>query len=103
MSQKFQKKQEDFVCEHCGKDVKGNGFTNHCPQCLWSKHVDTHPGDRAAGCGGMMEPINVIHETKEYHLIHKCLKCGHEKKNKVSPEDDFEKVVAISKKLAGKS
>lgn len=31
---------EDFICENCGTEVKGNGYTNHCPKCLWSKHVD---------------------------------------------------------------
>ena len=51
---KFIKVKEDFVCEHCGAEVKGDGYTNHCPKCLWSKHVDVHPGDRAAECGGMM-------------------------------------------------
>ncbi len=100
MSLTFKKNIEDFVCEHCGKAVKGNGFTNHCPACLWSKHVDVHPGDREAACGGLMEPMDVIHETQEYYIVHVCTKCGHRKKNKVSPEDDFDKVVEIAKKKA---
>jgi Zn finger protein HypA/HybF involved in hydrogenase expression len=48
----FKRTIEDFTCEHCGEQVTGNGFTNHCPQCLWSKHVDIDPGDRLALCGG---------------------------------------------------
>jgi hypothetical protein len=59
MSTVFKKTKEDFVCEHCGKPVVGNGYTNHCPECLWSKHVDVNPGDRAATCLGLMEPVGV--------------------------------------------
>ena len=33
----FTKKIEDFTCDHCGYNVKGKGYTNHCPKCLWSK------------------------------------------------------------------
>ncbi|MFN2146641.1 MAG: RNHCP domain-containing protein, partial [Anaerolineales bacterium] len=36
---KFQRRIEYFICEHCGAEVSGVGFTNHCPVCLWSKHV----------------------------------------------------------------
>lgn len=42
----FTKTVEDFICAHCGTHVRGNGYTNHCPECLWSKHVDNNPGDR---------------------------------------------------------
>ena len=52
----FQRRIENFVCEHCGEKVIGDGYTNHCPKCLWSKHVDVNPGDRMAHCGGMMKP-----------------------------------------------
>ncbi|MFA5023297.1 MAG: RNHCP domain-containing protein, partial [Candidatus Paceibacterota bacterium] len=34
MSQNFKRQIEDFVCEHCGEKVVGNGYTNHCPRCL---------------------------------------------------------------------
>ena len=56
---KFQRKKEDFICENCNKKVKGDGYTNHCPACLWSKHVDINPGDRLAECKGMMKPIGL--------------------------------------------
>jgi rubrerythrin len=102
MSKKFQKKVEDFTCEHCGKEVKGNGFTNHCPYCLWSKHVDINPGDRLATCGGMMKPIMVEMEKQEYILTHQCEKCGYTKRNKLSPDDDFDEVTNIANRR-GKS
>jgi len=43
---KFQKRIENFTCEKCGLFVKGTGYTDHCPNCLWSKHMDINPGDR---------------------------------------------------------
>ncbi len=83
----FKRTREDFVCEVCGAVVHGNGYTNHCPRCLASKHVDVNPGDRAATCHGVMEPIAFeIRHGKEY-VIQKCVKCGHERANKILPED----------------
>ena len=89
MAQNFIKNKEDFTCEHCGGTVKGNGYTNHCPKCLWSKHVDTVPGDRTADCGGLMEPVSLEQAGGEFVLTYKCLKCGHQKPNKTAPEDDI--------------
>ena len=93
---KFQRKIEDFVCEKCSTKVKGNGYTNHCPSCLWSKHVDVNPGDRVADCSGLMEPINVEIEKDEYIIIHQCKKCGHEKRNKSVSKDNFDEILRIS-------
>ncbi|MFA5319276.1 MAG: RNHCP domain-containing protein, partial [Candidatus Paceibacterota bacterium] len=76
MTQNFKRKIEDFVCENCGARVPGNGFTNHCPKCLWSKHVDINPGDRAESCGGLMEPIGMALEKGKYVITQKCLACG---------------------------
>lgn len=96
MTKKFQRKIEDFVCENCGQEVKGSGYTNHCPHCLWSKHVDINPGDRAADCGGLMESIDTELKKGQYILIHKCVKCGHIQKNKVCADDDFKKIIELS-------
>lgn len=92
---KFTRKIEDFVCEHCGQEVKGNGYTNHCPNCLWSKHVDVNPGDRAADCGGLMRPVSFEVQGQDYYLVHRCQECGHEKKNKLSQDDDLDKVIGL--------
>lgn len=97
MSQKFQVKKEDFVCENCGFAVVGNGFTNHCPKCLWSKHVDKHPGDRAEGCGGLMRPVGVEGTQAGYSILYRCEKCGLQNKNKVAENDDFDAVLRIAK------
>jgi len=96
---RFQKKIEDFTCENCGFIMKGTGYTNHCSKCLWSKHVDINPGDRAEACGGMMKPIKVVFEKGEYMITHKCIKCGFERRKKVEREDNFDKVVEIVKNV----
>ncbi len=98
MSLKFKKTKEDFVCEHCGNKVSGTGFTNHCPKCLWSKHVDIFPGDRLEACRGMMEPVSVERKGDSYILAQKCVTCGKEARIKVSQNDDFDEVVKIAKK-----
>ncbi len=97
-TRKFQRTIEDFVCENCGTEVKGSGYTNHCPKCLWSKHVDVNPGDRMSQCGGMMEPISVETKGGNYIIIHRCSRCSYEKRNKASEEDNFNAIL----KLAGR-
>ena len=55
-----------FVCRHCGREVlplTGGSYRNHCPFCLYSLHVDIIPGDRASECGGLMEPVGIIHNS----------------------------------------
>jgi rubrerythrin len=92
----FIRKKEDFVCENCGALVKGTGYTNHCPNCLFSKHVDEEiPGDRKSICKALMEPIGVEQKNGEYILIHKCLKCGKIMKNKTEENDNFEKILKL--------
>jgi hypothetical protein len=85
----FTRRVEDFFCEKCGAQVRGDGYTNHCPRCLWSKHVDMDPGDRKEECDGMMEPTACEREGDEWILTHTCITCGHEKRNKMHPNDNF--------------
>ncbi len=93
----FKRTVEDFVCEHCGVHVKGNGYTNHCHRCLWSKHVDVSPGDRAATCGGMMEPVGLEGSTPDYRIIQRCVRCGAKFRVTISPDDDPEAVIALAR------
>jgi hypothetical protein len=97
MSKKFIKKKEDFVCERCGREVFGDGFTNHCPICLFSKHVDIFPGDRKCNCEGLMAPTRVHQDHGEYIITHRCLSCGEEKTNKKQKDDDFETLLSVVK------
>lgn len=98
MSISFQRKKEDFVCEKCGFFTKGNGYTNHCPKCLWSKHVDVYPGDRKALCKGSMEPIRVEYKENDSLVVHKCISCGFERVNRINEDDDFEAFLNIINK-----
>lgn len=93
----FQRTRENFVCEHCGAEVIGNGYTNHCPECLYSKHVDICPGDRAEECGGLMEPVDLELKDGKYIVVHRCQKCGFIRRNKICDDDNFEAVLALSR------
>lgn len=88
MSRKFQRKIEDFVCENCGTYVKGDGYTNHCPNCLWFKHIDNNPGDRENGCKGMMKPESAYYKNSQWYLVHICQKCGEERLIKIGKKDN---------------
>jgi len=93
---KFQRRKENFICEECGTFVKGNGYTDHCPVCLWSKHVDINPGDRKNKCGGLMEPIGLEIKNGEYIICYRCIKCGYEHRVKASSNDNFEMLIKLS-------
>ncbi|WP_083443568.1 RNHCP domain-containing protein [Ornithinibacillus contaminans] len=77
-----------FICENCSLEVlplTNGSYRNHCPHCLYSKHLDDKPGDRSSTCGGMMMPIDISYNAKKgYQIVHQCLKCKAEKKNKVA-------------------
>ena len=86
----FTKRDEEFVCENCGKKVLKLGYTSrdHCPHCLYSKHVDNMPGDREAECRGLLKPVQVELDSKKgYVIIYKCEKCGAIRKNKAAVDD----------------
>lgn len=96
----FIRRIEDFTCAHCGAHVTGTGYTNHCPKCLWSKHVDNDPGDRAAVCGGMMQPVALEGSTPQYRIVHRCAKCGVLARVRTAPEDDAEAIIVLSRSRA---
>ncbi len=95
-TKKFQKKKEDFICQNCGYKTQGNGYTNHCPECLWSKHVDINPGDRLETCKGLMKPISINLKQGDYHILHQCIKCGFERYNKTNEKDNTNKIIELS-------
>ncbi|MBP9999301.1 MAG: RNHCP domain-containing protein [Proteobacteria bacterium] len=92
----FIKRIEDFNCAHCGAVVHGNGYTNHCPKCLWSRHVDNNPGDRQSDCGGMMAPVCVEQSAGHFVITHKCEKCGKTIRQKASDSDDMDTIIALA-------
>ena len=53
-----------------GGKPAGTQHRNHCPNCLTSLHLDNEPGDRAADCGGQMEPVAVwVRKGGEWAII----------------------------------
>lgn len=96
----FIKKVEHFVCETCGTKVKGTGYTDHCPNCLTSKHVDINPGDRESDCGGLMEPIGLIKKRGKFQIKYRCRKCGYERFNQTAPEDNPDKIAQLAQNPA---
>jgi hypothetical protein len=103
MGANFKRKIENFTCENCGAKVEGNGYTNHCPVCLYSKHVDVNPGDRAEICGGMTEPVGLRLEKGKYIIRHKCVKCEAERNNHAAENDSTDAFVKLSESLAKKT
>lgn len=90
---------ESFVCENCGKIVEPLGYScrNHCPSCLYSKHVDINPGDRAEECHGLLEPIGIeMNSKKGYVIVYKCKKCGAIRKNIAARDDDMKLIIKLS-------
>jgi len=94
----FTRTIEDFVCAHCVASVKGDGYTNHCPQCLWSRDVDVNPGDRANECGGMMKPIATEVSGDGYIITHECEKCGKVRRVRASDNDNVDEIIKLSQK-----
>ena len=89
---RFTKIDESFVCENCGFQVvpsSEGSCRNHCPQCLFSKHLDVNPGDRLAMCNGSMKPVDVEQKSGVYRILHKCIRCGFSRWNKSASEDDL--------------
>jgi ribosomal protein L37AE/L43A len=72
----FIRRREDFTCDHCGYNVAGDGYTDHCPNCLYGKHVDKDiPGDRKSSCKGLLLPIGIKIKNKKTQIGYKCQKC----------------------------
>lgn len=83
-------KNGGFSCSHCGGWVETSGsigtqHRNHCPSCLWSKHLDQGmPGDRESSCGSGMEPVGLVFKKEklnkygpqrrgEIMVVHHCM------------------------------
>ena len=95
---KFNMIDEQFICEYCGNKVEKLNYTarDHCPQCLYSKHVDINPGDRNNTCHGLLEPIGIEKFKNTYKIIYKCLKCKETHKNIMANDDNFTKIIELS-------
>lgn len=103
-------RNDTFRCRHCklivGPIHSGGHQRNHCPHCLWSRHVDDRtPGDRASACGGSMAPVGTFTRPKgESVIVHRCQSCGFERHNRIAGDDAFDLVAGlprVSPRVAG--
>lgn len=97
---------DSFTCAVCGRltipEGAGSSHRNHCPHCLSSLHVDVAPGDRASGCGGVMEPVAVwVRRGGEWALIHRCRRCGTLSSNRIAADDNPLKLMSIALRPLG--
>lgn len=81
--------------------LTNGGYRNHCPVCLYSKHVDVMPGDRASACGGLMPPVRLEHRSgKGLVVVHRCRRCGLERPNRVATDtaqpDDLDTLARLA-------
>lgn len=107
----------NFRCLHCKEWVSsfgpiGTAHRNHCPYCLWSKHVDLDvPGDRKATCLGAMEPIGLTFKEEgpdkygnkrqgEVMIIHRCTNVdGKININRIAADDDPQEILEVFEKF----
>ena len=99
----FDTQEKPFKCQFCGRTVSplgaGTRHRNHCPYCLCSKHLDIEPGDRAADCGGTMEPVAVwVRKGGEWAIIHRCRVCGALSSNRIAADDNQLKLISLAVK-----
>jgi len=99
---------DGFRCLSCGNYVlrdplfSGVINRNHCPYCLWSRHLDwKKPGDRMSPCKGKMQPVGLAQKQKrnkyssqigEMMLIHICEDCGQVSTNRIAADDRDEEI-----------
>ena len=98
--------RESFKCVHCrafiGPTISGGKHRNHCPLCLYSRHVDgSRPGDRASDCGAKMAPVaRFTRPNGEPMVVHRCLGCGFERNNRLAADDNmvlFEELPTVAR------
>ena len=104
--------QSQFRCIQCGqvvstsRECSGVNNRNHCPVCLWSRHVDQlKAGDRRSVCRSRMEPVGLTlkHTLKRYGeekqgelmLVHRCTGCGKFSINRVAADDNAARIYQL--------
>ena len=102
----------DFKCRHCGcyvstaRPLAGVGNRNHCPYCLWSRHLDLfEAGDRLAACKAPMRPVGLTLKNSrnkyaraasgELMLVHLCTDCSRLSINRIAADDHPEAIMEV--------
>lgn len=95
---------DGFTCIHCKRPVSGSAWgtqhRNHCPACLFSRHVDEQVGDRQSPCRREMTPIGIEVRTRqhsgEWSIIHRCAGCGVIRVNRIAGDDSERSLLALA-------
>lgn len=104
--------EEVFLCSNCGRLIPvlkliGTENRNHCPFCLWSKHLDLRKaGDRKSNCKAGMKPIALTFKQEgkdkwgklkqgELMIIHKCTRCGKISINRIAEDDNPYEILKV--------
>jgi DNA-directed RNA polymerase subunit RPC12/RpoP len=115
-----EKRENGFKCSHCSGSVPfsefiGTEHRNHCPFCLWSKHVDLEKsGDRKSKCQAAMSAVGLTFKKEgrdkygqarqgEIMIIHRCTRCGKVSINRIAGDDNAQAILDLfeeSKKLS---
>ncbi len=94
-------RQASFRCLTCHAIISntsiGTKHRNHCPLCLWSKHLDLKtPGDRRSSCGARMKPVGLtLKKDGELMIVHLCLNCGKISCNRIAGDDNSYSIVQL--------
>jgi len=103
--------ESSFKCAHCqgwvgaGSGLSGVQNRNHCPYCLWSRHIDLYAaGDRLSACKSPMKPIGLTVKATckrygscqgELMLIHLCMECKTLSINRIAADDDLKTALMV--------
>ena len=92
MSDQHRADDGGFTCVNCRQRVPshswGTRHRNHCPLCLWSRHLDEQPGDRACPCAQPMQPVAIeVRRDGEWAIVHRCVGCGVLRTNRIAGDD----------------
>lgn len=102
MSRKSRVSRADgFTCLNCKAHIPpagwGSKHRNHCPVCLWSRHVDDEPGDRRSACRAPMQPVAIeVRADGEWAIVHRCTGCGALKTNRIAGDDTERALLALA-------
>ena len=102
----------NYICAHCHGHVSavklfsGVNNRNHCPYCLWSRHMDLfEAGDRLSACKAPMRPLGLTYKPNrnkysaqaigELMLVHQCVDCEAISINRIAADDFPEVILAV--------
>ncbi len=104
--------EQGFICVQCQQYVScdpgsaGVQNRNHCPACLWSRHLDWRSaGDRLSVCRAAMQPIALTTKRSqnkyaserdgELMIVHRCIACETVIINRIAADDSAAALLAL--------